>query len=115
MAPRKRISKKAATKGKKPRGKPFPKGQSGNPAGRPALTFEERQSREALVKRARDMSPAVLDNLAQLAEGKGLPAIRAGEIILDRAWGRPKQDAHVEVELSKGGVMVMLPPADPEP
>lgn len=91
----------------------YAKGKSGNPKGRPPLTPEERQDREALVRRARDMSQAVLDRLETLAlRGKGPVAVRASELVLDRAWGKPRQD--LEVTANGPGVVIMLPPADPE-
>jgi hypothetical protein len=62
---KKLVANSAAT-ARKPRGKPFPKGQSGNPAGRP----KDGESWSKIIKEVGDMYPA--DLLAIIGEGNDL-------------------------------------------
>lgn len=79
------------------RGRPFPAGQSGNPGGRPASSKEFRQL-------ARDYSPIALKKLYQIAlTGKGFAAVRACEVIIERAWGKTP----LEVSGPRGGPIDM--------
>jgi hypothetical protein len=67
----------------KQRGKPFPKGKSGNPNGRPKTVAE---IREALRRHA----PEAVKRLVQLSKSKNeTVAERAASAILDRAGIRP--------------------------
>src|SRR4051812_49615203 len=70
----------------------WPKGKSGNPAGRPPVTPEEREVRDL----ARQKSLGALERLDKLGKGAGAPAVRANEAILARAFGQPRQDVAVE-------------------
>lgn len=92
------------------KGKPFVKGDSrANKDGRPPLTPTEKEVKEL----ARQKSIDCITRLDLIAKGKGMTAVRANEIILDRAWGKPKQ----EVELPPGttaGLMIMVPPENPD-
>jgi hypothetical protein len=115
-----RNSQKTARPKPKPRrrqggkGKPFPRGTSGNPTGRPPLTAEQKQDREVLTTRARELTPDVLERWYEIAMcGTGMPAIRAGENIVDRAWGRPRQSVELEANVG-GGLVIGLPPENPE-
>ncbi len=73
----------------KPRGRPFKKGTSGNPGGRPRLTAEVRQL-------CRDASPGAVERLIKLARSHSPPvALRAIGMLLDRAWGAPGSEADV--------------------
>jgi hypothetical protein len=61
----------------------FAGGSTGNAGGRPKTPKE-------FTELARGMSEMVLKKLYTIAlGGTGNPAVRAGEIILERAWGRP--------------------------
>ena len=69
------------------RGRPFPKGRSGNPGGRP------REIR-GVIELARSHSPAAIATLAKIMRNeRAPPAARVGaaNAILDRAHGRPPQ------------------------
>lgn len=63
----------------------FRPGQSGNPQGRPK---EDREFR----KLAREYSTPALQRLYDIAlKGKGMTAVRACEVIIERAWGKAAQ------------------------
>ena len=72
---------------KMPRGKPFQKGHSGNPGGRPKLPW-------SIVELARDNTPSAMHTLIEIHEDKNAPPsarVAAAEAVLDRGWGRPTQ------------------------
>ena len=74
----------------KRRGRPFPPGQSGNPAGRKAEIGP-------LKAKAREHTDAALDTLVKALRSKNeRTRVAAAEAILDRGWGRPTQ--HHEIE-----------------
>lgn len=67
----------------------FKKGQGGNTGGvRTAWTYYE--------KRVRNLTPEILDRLVQiLKEGKDKDALKAAEILLERAWGKAIEQVNV--------------------
>lgn len=83
-------------KGETPPGaKPFKKGQSGNPNGRPCklpdidvlmaeVLGDEEEGKTAALR--------ILNELRKEAlKGKGTTKLRAAEMLLDRGYGKPKQ------------------------
>lgn len=75
----------------KPRGRPFQKGQSGNPGGRPAIPEHVREACRALTETA-------VETLKSVMTDKGAPAaarVSAANAVLDRAWGKPESDVRV--------------------
>lgn len=78
----------------KPRGRPFPKGTSGNAGGRPA-------GYGAFREMCRDYSPQALEALAKAMKGGGAAAVAAARFIIETAWGRapaPPAEAQVKAE-----------------
>ena len=69
------------------RGRPFPKGKSGNPGGRPRVIGDVQEL-------ARERSPEAINTLAAIMDDpKAPPAARvaAANSLLDRGYGRPTQ------------------------
>lgn len=76
---------------KRPRGRPFPKGTSGNPGGRPAELV-------AFRLEARRHAQKALKVLLDIVVSKKAPAaarVRAVSEVFDRAFGRPAQELEV--------------------
>lgn len=83
----------------KPRGKPFVKGQTGNPGGRPVKTPEELN----LIAACKEVAPEALQVIASImrngeAEKNRLSAAQA---ILERGYGKAMQqvEQHVTGEM----------------
>ena len=76
---------------KKTPGRPWPKGQSGNPKGRPP-------SGPAIAELARDEIErrALVTKLGAVAAGKSSQAVRACELLLNYAYGKPRGEIALE-------------------
>ena len=77
-------------------GRPFPKGQSGNPGGRPKVAQEIRDL-------AIDcMGPKAITRLVTLMHStNGQVSVRAAEALLDRGYGRPVQGMELSGKAGK--------------
>jgi hypothetical protein len=85
----------------------FPKGQSGNPQGRPSMPPEVKEALEAGSQRA-------AQRLVELIEDPDpRVAAMASTAVLDRLFGRPSQaiDAHVkqeQVDVGKAHLQILM-------
>ena len=77
--------------------KPFAKGKSGNPKGRPKSNDLRSAALEVLAKSYGDKTvlEGVLETLAGLALSGN---IRAAETLLDRAYGKPVQSIEADID-----------------
>ena len=69
-------------------GRPFAKGQSGNPSGLPKELAE-------VIRLARQHTESSILTLAEISTDPNAPAaprVAAAQALLDRAWGKPKQE-----------------------
>ena len=76
----------------------FKKGESGNPGGRPKMTLEDGRT---LTDLAREHTPTAVKTLVEVMEAAGssdAARVSAATALLDRGWGRPKQDLGVEMK-----------------
>jgi hypothetical protein len=82
----------------KPRGRPFAKGVSGNPGGRPAQGPDRRKIEADARLLARSHGVEAVENLVAIMNDEAAPhmaRIIAANAILDRGWGKPPQAIQV--------------------
>lgn len=78
----------AANSKKKPRGKPFKPGQSGNPVGRPKLPEDVKHVREL----ARQYTESAIAALVSVMDtGSAGARVSAANALLERGWGKAEQ------------------------
>ena len=84
---------------KKPRGRPFPKGVSPNPGGRPRGLVEFRLAARAHSDEALRRLLTVMRG--RRADPRAAARIRAIRELFDRAWGRPVQELAVQGSMAQ--------------
>lgn len=74
----------------------FVKGQSGNPGGRPKVVLADGRT---LADLAKEHTTEALDALVRVVKAGESDAaiVSAATALLDRGWGRPRQDLGVEL------------------
>ncbi|MBV2146756.1 hypothetical protein KRZ98_00420 [Sphingobium sp. AS12] len=80
----------------------FQKGQSGNPGGRAKMTMADGKT---LTDLAREHTPKAVQALVDVLEGaeaSDAARVSAATALLDRGWGRPRQDLGVEMKSDEG-------------
>lgn len=80
----------------------FKKGQSGNPGGRAKVTMADGKT---LTDLAREHTPKAVQALVDVLEGtetSDAARVSAATALLDRGWGRPRQDLGVEMKSDEG-------------
>lgn len=101
---------KAGTKKRKAPPHAFKPGQSGNPNGRPKVPKEFRELAKANSTKALEIIIEIMKD----PKSKPGDRLRAAEMIMDRAWGKPKQG--LELTGEDGGPIqfgvVALPEVD---
>lgn len=77
-----------AENSKKPRGKPFSPGRTGNPGGRPKLPEDIKHVREL----ARQYTGEAISALIDVLRSESMSAkVAAANVLLDRGWGKAEQ------------------------
>lgn len=78
----------SAENSKKPRGKPFAKGRTGNAGGRPKLPEDIKHVREL----ARTYTKQAIETLVDVLDSQSASArVAAANVLLDRGWGKAEQ------------------------
>mgnify|MGYP000971665446 CR=1 FL=1 len=91
-------------------GKKIPKGQSGNPKGRPKKIPELRELLANVLGDEKDGKSAAEAILMALRNKAIKGDVRAAELLLDRAYGKAKQDVDVEMRMQE--VLMPKPPSE---
>jgi hypothetical protein len=77
---------------------PFQKGQSGNPGGKSKVVLPDGKT---LTDLARDHTAKAVEALVKVidsSEASDAAKVSAATAILDRGWGRPRQDLGIEMK-----------------
>ena len=82
-------------------GRPFAKGRSGNPGGRPKVEGEIREL-------AQKHGPDALKRLVELMKSENeRVAVAAAQVILDRAYGKPQQALQIDGDIGLRGSLTI--------
>lgn len=88
-------------------GRPFVKGQSGNPTGMSKASAD-------VVAQAKALTPVAMATLGEIAADQTAPPaarVSASTALLDRAWGRPQQAVDMTTKGEKlTGYVLSAPP-----
>lgn len=79
----------------KARGRPFQKGKSGNPGGRPKTTQEQKDA----LQQIRDLAPRAAEEMQRILDDPRAPQalkLRVAEVVFDRAFGKPRQEVEMK-------------------
>lgn len=73
----------------------FAKGQSGNPGGRPKIVLADGRTIQDIAREHTEEAVAALVSVMTDVDSPPAAIVSAASAILDRGWGRPKQDVDV--------------------
>ena len=93
-----------------PRGRPFKKGQSGNPGGRPAAIAEVRD----LAREQTEESMKALVSIRDDTKAPPAARVSAANSLLDRGWGRTTQVISGDTENPHKIIVEIIDPTRPE-
>ncbi len=94
---------------KMPVGRPFKKGQSGNPGGRPKAIAEVR----ALAREQTDKAVKTLISIMDNSKAADAARAAAANSLLDRGWGRPAQVVSGDPENPHKLIVEIIDPTRP--
>jgi hypothetical protein len=77
---------------------PFVKGQSGNPGGKSKVVMPDGRTLTDLAREHTAKSVEALVDVLDDAEASHAAKVSAATALLDRGWGRPKQDLGIEMK-----------------
>jgi hypothetical protein len=77
---------------------PFQKGQSGNPGGRAKVTLPDGRTLTDLAREHTPKAVQALVDVLESTEASDAAKVSAATALLDRGWGRPKQDIGLEMK-----------------
>lgn len=103
MARKQPEAQSSAGAAKKPRGRPFQKGQSGNPGGRKPIPPEVKEAARALTPKCL----AVLEEVMCNQDEKGSARVSAAQALLDRGWGKAPVTLDDEAGKSQGRLVIV--------
>lgn len=92
-----------------PNSKPFQKGQSGNPNGRPKKLPEIDKLLAEVLGEDKEGVTAAEAILKALRAKASKGDIRAAEVLLDRAYGKAKQSLDIQANITEDKVTAKLP------
>ncbi|MXP27913.1 hypothetical protein GRI58_03635 [Porphyrobacter algicida] len=76
----------------------FVKGTSGNPGGRPKVKLADGRTLTDLARDHTEKAVTALVAVLDSAEATDSARVSAATAILDRGWGRPRQDVGIEMK-----------------
>ena len=83
----------------------FKKGQSGNPNGRPKHKLPDGRPVSELARDYSERALTVLIDVMEDAEASKAARVSAAEAVLDRGWGKPKQDMDINVKTDRAEIL----------
>lgn len=83
----------------------FVKGQSGNPSGRPKHVLVDGKSVADLAREHTGRALAVLIEVMENSEAAEAARVSAANSVLDRGWGKPKQDMDLNIKADRATIL----------